>query len=75
MELKKDETTVSFFTNISQVKDKFTNIRVMVDEYDLIQSTIYGLPSSWEKFLVVVNGREVKPNFDRMQHDFLQEEG
>ena len=47
----------------------------MVDEDDLIQTTIYGLPSTWEVMLVGVNGREVQPKFERLWHEYLQEEG
>jgi hypothetical protein len=34
-----------------------------------------GLPDSWETFLSSVNGREVQPNFERLWHDCLEEEG
>ena len=50
------------------------SIGVMVDNDDLIQTVFDGLPSSWESFLVVLNAREVQPNFERLWHDCLQEE-
>ena len=34
-----------------------------------------GLPSSWETFLAIVSGRETQPNFDRLWHNCLEEEG
>ena len=47
----------------------------MEDEDDLTQTSIDELPSSWETFLVAVNGREEHPNFKILWHDCIQEEG
>jgi hypothetical protein len=47
---------------------------VIVDDDDLVQAIFYGLPSSWETFLSKVSGREIQPTFERLWHDFLQEE-
>ena len=69
--MEKDEIVASFFTNVSQVREQLTSIGVVMDEDDLIQTLFYGLPSSWETFLVVVNGQEVQPNFERLCDDYL----
>ena len=73
MNMEKDETVTSFFTNISQVKDQLESISVETNEDDLLQTAIYGIPASWETFLVVVNGREEHPNFEILWHDCIQE--
>ena len=57
LKMEKDETMASFFTKISRVRDQLTSIRVVVDEDDLIQTVVDGLPSSWETFLATVNSR------------------
>ena len=75
MNMEKDETVASFFTNISQVKDQLASIDVETYEDDLLQTDIDGLLASWETFLVAVNGREEHPNFERLWHDYIQEEG
>ena len=54
--MEKEETVSSLFTKISQVRDQLASIGVVVDEHDLLQTAIDGLPSSWETFLAVVNG-------------------
>ena len=72
--MEKDEGVASFFTKISQVRDKLLAIGVLVDDDDLVQTVFDGLPSSWETFLVVVSGCETQPNFDRLWHDCLEEE-
>ena len=64
-----------FFGRISQVKDQLASISVETDEDDLLQTAIDGLPTSWETFLAAVNGREEQPNFERLWHDCIQEEG
>jgi hypothetical protein len=40
-----------------------------------VQTAFDGLPASWGVSLASVNGREVQPNFDRLWHDCLEEEG
>ena len=65
----------SFFTKISQIKDQLLAIGINVDDDDLVQTTVDGISPSWEAFLVAVNGGDVHPNFERLWHDFLQEEG
>jgi hypothetical protein len=39
-----------------------------------VQAIFDGLPSSWETFLSNVSGREIQLTFERLWHDFLQEE-
>jgi hypothetical protein len=53
----------------------FQQIGVPIDDDDLVQTAFDGLPESWGVFLASVNGREVQPNFDRLWHDRLEEEG
>ena len=45
-----------------------------MDDDDLVQAIFDGLPSSWETFLSSISGREIQPTFERLWHDFLQEE-
>ena len=45
-----------------------------MNEDDVLQTAIDGLPTSWETFLVAVNGREEHTNFEILWHDFIQEE-
>jgi hypothetical protein len=70
-----DETISDFFSKISQTRDQLAAIGVAVDDDDLVQIAVDGLPESWETFLSSVNRREVQPNFERLWHDCLEEEG
>jgi hypothetical protein len=75
LKMGKDETISSFFSKISQIRDQRAKIGVAVDVDDLLQTIVDGLPGSWETFLSSVNGREVQPNFKRLWHDCMEEEG
>ena len=75
MKMDKDEGVAPFFTKIAQVRDQLSAIGVPVDDDDLVQTIFDGLPSSWETFLAVVSGRKTQPNFDRLWHDCLEEDG
>ena len=72
--MEKDDTIASFFTKISQIRDQLAAIRVNVDVDELVQTAVDGLPPSWETFLSSVNACENQLNFERLWHDFLQEE-
>ena len=73
--MNKDEGVGPFFTKIAQVRDQLTVIGITVDDEDLVQTVVDGLPNSWETFLALVNERENQPYFDRLWHDYLEEEG
>ena len=75
MKLNKDESIGSFFTKIAQVRDQLLAIGIIVDDDDLVQTKVDGLPSSWETFMAFVSGRENQPAFERLWHDCIQEEG
>jgi len=74
LKMEKDESVASF-SKISQIRYQLMAIGVEVDDDDLVQTVVDGLPGSWETFLASVNGREIQPNFERMWHDCLEEEG
>jgi hypothetical protein len=73
--MEKDDSMASFFTKISQLRDQLLVIGVTVDDDDLVQTVVDGLPPSWETFLAGINARENQPDFERLWHDCLQEEG
>jgi hypothetical protein len=75
LRMGKDETIAAFFSKIVQTRDQLTTIGVVVDDDDLGQTVVDGLPESWGTFLASVNGREAQPNFERLWHDCLEEEG
>ena len=75
LKMNKDEGVAPFFTKIAQVRDQLSAIGITVDDDDIVQTVFDGLPSSWETFLAVVSGHEYQPYFDRIWHEYLEEEG
>jgi hypothetical protein len=73
--MEKNDSVASFFTKISQLRDQLLVIGIIIDDDDLVQTAVDGLPSSWETFLAGINARENQPDFERLWHDCLQEEG
>ena len=57
------------------MNDQLASISVETDEDDLLQTAIDGLPSSWDTFLAMVNGREEHPKIKILWNDCNQEEG
>jgi hypothetical protein len=74
LKMEKDDTIASFFTKISQLRDQLLVIGITIDDDDLIQTVVDGLPPSWETFMVGINAREKQPDLERLWHDCLQEE-
>ena len=73
--MNNDEGFGPSFTKIAQVRDQLTAIGIAVDDDDLVQTVFNGLPNSWETFMASVRGHENQPNFERLWHDCLEEEG
>jgi len=69
LKMGKEETISTFFSKIAQTRDQLAAIGVAVDDDDLVQTTVDGVPESWETFLSSVNRREVQPNFETLWHD------
>ena len=46
LKMEKYDTIASFFTKISQIRDHLATIGVNVDNHDLIQTIVDGLPPS-----------------------------
>ena len=72
MKLTKDEGVGSFFTKIAQVRNQLTAIGIAVDDDELVQTIVDGIPNSWEMFLASASGCENQPNFERLWHDCLE---
>ena len=72
LKMNKDEGVAPFFTKIAQVRDQLSAIGITVDDDDLVQTVFDGLPRLLGN---LSGGRESQPNFDRLWHDCLEEEG
>ena len=75
LKMEKDDSLNFFFMKISQIRYHLLDIEINVNDDDLVQTFVDGIYLSWEAFLVVVNGCDVYPNFNRLWQNCLQEEG
>lgn len=66
MKMKKGELISKFFTKISKIRDQPQGAGVTIDDDDLVQVVLDGLPPSWETFLSSINAREHQPNFEQL---------
>ena len=73
--MEKDEPVATFFSKISQIRDQLIAIGDKVKNDDLVQTLFDGLPATCERFPASLNGREIQPNFERLWHDCIEEEG
>ena len=74
LKMEKGEWMASFCSRIAHIRDQLLVTGVTVDDDDLMHAIFDGLCSSWETFLSSVSGREIQPTFERLWHDYLQEE-
>ena len=48
---QKSETMQSYFTRVAQIKDQLEAIGDMVEEAEIVMTTLNGLPRDWESFI------------------------
>ena len=70
----RDESVVSYFIEISELKDRLKAIGDTVEDKDLVMFSMNGLPHSWESFVQGISGRAELPNFGWLRADCIQEE-
>lgn len=70
----KGDSGMSFFMNISELKDQLSAIGSEVVDKDIIMIALNGLPYSWDPFIQSISGRDEFPSFDRLWSDCIQEE-
>ena len=48
---QKSETMQSYFTRVAQIKEQLEAIGDMVEEAEIVMTTLNGLPRDWESFI------------------------
>ena len=57
------ETMQSYFTRVVQIKDHQESIDDMVEEVDILMTTLNGLPRDWESFIIGIFSRRKLTKF------------
>jgi inosine/xanthosine triphosphate pyrophosphatase family protein len=72
--MNKSKTVTNYFMKISQIKDQLAAIGDLVDDAELVTTTLNGFPSSWDPFVQGICAKSKLPKFDKLWSDCTQEE-
>ena len=75
MKIQKVETMQSYFTSVSHIKEQMEAIGDMVEEAEVVVTTLNGLPRDWESFIIGICARRNLIKFNRLWEECVQEEG
>ena len=68
------ETMQSYFTRVAQIKEQLESIGDMVEEEEIVMTTLNGLPRDWESFIRGIYSRRRLTKFRQLWEECLQEE-
>jgi len=74
IKMQGSETIRSYFTRVSQIKEQLEAIEDMVQDAEVVMTTLNGLPRSWEGFLHGICTRRKMTKFSRLWEECTQEE-
>lgn len=74
VKMDKEDSVISFFMKIANLRDQLSAIGDIIADKDLVMLALNGLPQSWEPFIQSISGRSKLPKFDRLRADCIQEE-
>jgi hypothetical protein len=74
VKMRNSETIQSYFTRLSQIKEQLEAIGDIVEEVELVMTTLNGLPKSWESFIHGIYSRRNITKFSMLWEDCTQEE-
>ena len=70
---QKSETIQSYFTRVAQIKDQLESIGEMVEEAEVVMTTLNGLPRDWESFIQGICSRRKLTKFRQLWGECAQE--
>ena len=75
VKMKKAETMQSYFSRVSQIKEQLESIGDMVEEAEVVMTTLNGLPTEWDSFIRGICARRKLTKFSKLWEECVQEEG
>jgi hypothetical protein len=72
--MSSEDTVVNYLMKITQIRDQLAAIGETIQDVELVNVALRGLPKSWEPFVQGICARETVPGFDRLWTDCIQEE-
>ena len=74
IKMEKGDSIAKYLTKFTQCRDELGSVGVTVDEEDMVDLALLGLPKAWHSYQDSVNGREKLPGWERLWADLMQEE-
>lgn len=74
MKMKEEDSIIAYFMKINELKDKLSTLDCQISDKDLVMIALNGLPDEWEPFIRSIGGRADRPNFERLQSNYIEEE-
>jgi hypothetical protein len=71
VKMSSEDTVVNYLTKITQIRDQLASINETVEDVELVNATLGGLPGSWEPFVQGICAREQLLGFDRLWTDCI----
>ena len=68
------ESIQSYFTRVSQIREQIEVVGDLVEEAELVMTTMNGLPRSWDPFIKGICSRRKLMKFSKLWEDCTQEE-
>ena len=72
--LASNKTIQSYFTRVSQIKEKLEAVDDEVENSEIVMTTLNGLPRTWDSFIQGICGRKKRFKFSRLWKECSQEE-
>ena len=66
VKIQKVETIQSYFSRVSQIKEHMEEIGDMVEEEDVVVTTLNGLPREWDSFIRGICARRKLTKFNKL---------
>ena len=74
VKMQSSESIQSYFTRVSQIKEQLEAIGDMVEDAEVVMTTLNGLPRTWEGFIQGICTRRKMTKFNRLWEECTQEE-
>ena len=74
VKIQNSETIQSYFTRVSQIKEKLEVVDEEVENSDIVMTTLNGIPRTWDSFIQGICARKKLFKFNRLWEECSQEE-
>src|SRR5713226_6448094 len=74
VKIQNAKTSQSYFTRVSQIKEKLEAVDEEVENAEIVMTTLNGLPRSWDSFIQGICARKKLVKFNKLWEECSQEE-